>query len=429
MRQTATVLLVFAAAFGAAFWLFNRGSDPAAAPGGGRRIGEPPRAPSNGEPGSGVVGRGGATGPGAATGGAAAVDADFPADARRDLGVVRGRFSYPEGTKLASPSVRTVPAGGAQVKCDFEGFEFVDVPPGSYRVDVDAFGVVPRAFQHVAVEAGRVTRLDVALEPGVEVAGKVVEGFSQQPIAGVAVTIGGVRMVTDLSGNFRAPVLMSPQALQRMTAEHPEYDRLETRPANIGDTTAIVLALSKGAGHVIGRFALGSATDKPPAVALVRLYRVVEANKELRREIVVRDSVDFEMKGVQQEDFQLEVDFPGTARPRLFADVRLREEPVQLVELPLSAGGRLSGRVVAHGRAYGPAVLELIDAKSRVYAETTTGPDGVFAWEPLPPGDYAVRFKNRFPPMQSAFFTLPTDGKPLAVELDHDLGRVALVSK
>lgn len=425
MRQTVVLLIVFAAAFGAAFLLFRGGG--VAGPGpdfSGRKMPED-RALSN-ETGSGVVTRGGDGGAGAVAAGRRAGGDGFPAEARKDLGVVSGVFHYPDGFKISAVSARLSPASGALWKSDFEGFVFIDVAPGVYHVELDVAGSVPTGVPYVQVVAGEIARLSVALEPGVPIEGIVVEGVTQSPIDGATVFLGNQQLKTTANGRFKAPTLLSPTVLEHITVTHPDFDRLTTRPGLVQDTRNVRLAMARGEGHIVGRFLLGDGSAaKPPSVAIVRLIRVVEALTELRRELVVRDAADFEIKGVVPDRYRVAVEFPGSGLPMRYVDIDLTIEPIQAVDIPLARGAKLVGGVFRNGAKFGPAELELIDSKGLPYAEKTTAADGKFVFEGVLPGRYAVRFKSRIPLLQTDQFDV-ADDLARTLELDFDLGRVAL---
>ncbi len=425
MRQTVVLLIVFAAAFGAAFLLFRGGGSAPGPDFSGRKLPEDRALPN--DKGGGITPRGGGNS------GTAPVGTDrkpagegFPEEARKDLGVVSGVFSYPDGFKLSSINARLTPSSGALWKSDFEGFVFIDVQPGVYHIDLDVAGVVPTTVPYLQVVAGEIARLKVVLEPGVPIEGIVVEGMTQSPIEGATVFLGNQQLKTSATGRFKASTLLSPTVLEHITVTHPDFDRLTTRPGLVQDTRDVRLSMARGDGHVIGRFVLGEGSAaKPPSVAIVRLVRVVEALTELRRELVVRDVADFEIKGVVPDRYRMSVEFPGSGLPIRYVDIDLTTEPIQAVDIPLARGARLVGGIFRNGAAFGPAELELIDAKGLPYGEKTTAADGKFVFEGVLPGRYAVRFKSRIPLLQTDPFDV-ADDLARTLELDFDLGRVAL---
>jgi hypothetical protein len=161
----------------------------------------------------------------------------------------------------------------------------------------------------------------------------------------------------------------------------------------------------------------------PPAAALVKLIRRFEAREQLRRELHLRDAMDFELVGVVADDYELVVEFPGTEWPRFYASVPLSIEPFQLVEIPYGSGARLHGTVVHAGRPRGGEIIEIVDTRGRVYAEATTAPSGVFRAGPLVPGDYRFRFKNRVPVTATEPFTIPNE-LSITVDVDFETGKV-----
>jgi hypothetical protein len=425
MRQALLVVVVFAAAFGVAWLLFS-------GVGVGRRSPEPertPPGPARAEPnvvgGSPVArsegGRTPTTESGAADSGAGG-GADFPPGARKDLGVILAVYRHDPAVAPGEVAIKLTPEKGRLYSQDAQGFLFIDLDPGVYYVSVASPSVVAKAATAV-VRAGEVAQVDLDLESGETIEGIVLDGLTAEPVTGATVELGGLQMQTDMWGRFKTPAPLPHRALEKVTAWAPDYDRSEARLLSVQNVKDVRLALNRGVGEVIGEFVLGPGVQKPPEHAIARLYRTYEQNRQLRRELVVRNSIDFKMSRVVPDKYQLEIEFPGTKMPRRFFDVNLVEALGEAVQIPVGKGGRIDGTVYSHGRRFGPTALSLVDDQGRVYGDASVGKDGAFSFDYLKPGRYALRFLGRQPFLQTEAFTLP-DEKPLAVDVDFDLGRV-----
>jgi len=105
----------------------------------------------------------------------------FPAIAlaQGGTGGLRGQVTDPSGASVAGAKVKVTPAGGKPTTAETgrDGlYEFKNLPPGKYAVDVTAKGFAPFEVLEVVVAAGAPQKLDVKLELAVQEQKVVVEG-------------------------------------------------------------------------------------------------------------------------------------------------------------------------------------------------------------------------------------------------------------
>ena len=99
--------------------------------------------------------------------------------AQSGTGGLRGQVTDPSGASVAGAKVKVTPAGGKPTTAETgrDGlYEFRNLPPGKYAVDVTAKGFAPFEVLEVVVAAGAPQKLDVKLELAVQEQKVVVEG-------------------------------------------------------------------------------------------------------------------------------------------------------------------------------------------------------------------------------------------------------------
>ena len=107
-------------------------------------------------------------------------------------------------------------------------------------------------------------------------------------------------------------------------------------------------------------------------------------------------------------DYTLAVSAPAREPTALLVAVSGGGETVQDVEL--AGRSRLAGTArTADGRAVPDARVALLDPEGNVATVTTTGPDGSYSFENLPPGDYTV-VASGYPPVAQTIQIAP--GRP-----------------
>lgn len=110
--------------------------------------------------------------------------------------------AYPEGITFATmgKAMRDLTSGRVRVATDEEGvFEIAGLREGEYRVMAQARGFGGEAEK--AVAAGG-EPLEIVLQPGVTLEGRVVEDSSGEPLADVRVRASGSSTMTDSEGKF-----------------------------------------------------------------------------------------------------------------------------------------------------------------------------------------------------------------------------------
>jgi protocatechuate 3,4-dioxygenase beta subunit len=107
----------------------------------------------------------------------------------------------------------------------------------------------------------------------------------------------------------------------------------------------------------------------------------------------------FAFRGLVAGDYALAPEADALSAALLYdaerwAALRVTAGDVALCPMPAFAPGALAGRMLEAGDAAKPLAgvrLELLSAERRVLAEQTTGADGAYHFDALPPGDYALR--------------------------------------
>ncbi|MDR0929458.1 MAG: carboxypeptidase regulatory-like domain-containing protein [Oscillospiraceae bacterium] len=107
----------------------------------------------------------------------------------------------------------------------------------------------------------------------------------------------------------------------------------------------------------------------------------------------------FVFRGLNAGDYALAPENGALGEALLYeadrwAALRITAGDAALCPMPAYAPGALAGRITEGGNAAKPlpgAHVELLSAERRVLAEQTTGEDGAYRFDALPPGDYALR--------------------------------------
>jgi hypothetical protein len=302
-------------------------------------------------------------------------------------------------------------------------FTLTGLQPGTYALGVGADGYLLRRAEEVIVTGGNRYRVDLWLERGIELAGRVIDDVDQRPIQGAFIDFNGLAQATsDASGSFSTG-LVSPKAVDVITVTHDDYDRAYLIHPVVAEPKGITLAMSRGKGTVTGRIIQVSGQELPATIR-VRLWRVVmPGHEELRRERVLRGTDSFEITGVFDGSNVIEVAVPGTTIASRRIEFDLNRRPAGHFEIDLNGGSRVDGTYTSTSGIVGLQPVTLVDGSNHVMGETRTDSKGKFRFDQVLEGEYALRMEGRIPPIYTQSFRVE-DGKVATVTVDGQTGRL-----
>lgn len=269
-------------------------------------------------------------------------------------------------------------------------FYLPDVESGQVRLSVEAKGFQPYSRSDLDILPGTETVVEVVLEPGASVTGRVL-GADGRPLSGVSVRGGGLQDNSDFAGRFRL-VGVAP-GTHRFVASDDEHGRtsrtVEVPPMGID----IELVFPSGypvAGRVVGP------EDEPVAGALVRLE---PATEETRAESFPRSGLtdrdgEFGFPHVPPGSYRLMVRREGFAMGSTAPIVDVASGPVENLRLTLRSGGVVMGQVL--GLEPGEAANLMVEARGPGLSRhgQMSGP-GTYRIEGLSAGDWLVTAEVR----------------------------------
>jgi hypothetical protein len=341
-----------------------------------------------------------------------------------------GVVSGPDGKPVAGAIVTTLAMRSTQAprpeRSDAWGrYELNGLAAGLYDVAVRAPGLAPGAVSNVALDGRDDVRVDVALQPGARVTGRLV-GANDKPLAG-EVSIGELggqpapyvladllRAASGADGRFAIDAVPIGTHALGATAPGLGAKRVEVevsatqRAVDVGD-------VRMEAGLVI-RGRVRTAAGEPIASADVQAN---STHSPLGRSARAQTDDDgaFAVGGLGPVTYNLSATAPG------FGTTRFRAEPgADPIDLVLEPAGRIVGRVQdERGQP-----IESFNVVARAVAEGQAGAfepfqveDGRFTLENVLPGDYAVTV--RAPERASA-----TVSAKVAATTPADIGTVKL---
>ena len=305
-----------------------------------------------------------------------------------------GRVITREKRPIADAAVAA--SGEEAVRTKADGTFALRLSEGAHDITVVAAGFAPRTLR-AEVSAGAAP-LEVTLEPGVEVSGRVTRGGA--PVDGVDVfVVGGVDpppVQSDADGRFRVGDLAPGEV--RLAFKKPseliQATRTVTAPAH--DVEVNLPAGGRIAGHVLDK-----ATHRPVTsfdVGVSRGGAALMVTPVMRA--FTSDDGTFSIDGVPVGSHTLAVSAPGYAMARV-PNVSVESgKSVDDVEVALERGVRVSGHVTGpDGGALG-GVLVRIDPTASTRGATVndpfalTDPDGEYALESVDEGPTTLAFSR-----------------------------------
>jgi protocatechuate 3,4-dioxygenase beta subunit len=296
-------------------------------------------------------------------------------------GVLAGVVRDAQGRPVEGASVGwSVGCDGRSVLTDASGHYLLDdLGEGPVSLTASAEGFVV-ATGNAMIEEGQTAELDFTLQPGMEIAGTVVDETGQ-PLSGASLTVLSGRSLafdrdtaTDEGGAFAMDGL--PREALVLRAEHDSAVplELEVHPPRQG----MQIVLRRGASLRV-RVLDGSGQPVPDATVMaVQLSGEPGRGRAFARDLGGGES---ELKGLARGEYLIEASLASATRA--FTTVRVEARAAQTVEVRLPALGLITGQVV--GRAGAPVAGAWVQAISagpeedgRPTANVTTEADGRF---------------------------------------------------
>jgi hypothetical protein len=292
----------------------------------------------------------------------------------------------------AGPMMRAMRDQGRTATTDENGDYAIDgVAAGAHRVEFSKTGYVA-IVKSVETTAGKEGRLDVELERGREIAGRVVDG-SGEPVSGALVYVEsrgyasrGNLVNTDGDGAFRLEGLAEGRYIVRAEKSGYMQGRVEDVEAIGG--RSVTITLSRGGtitGHVVGL------NEQELGQAMV----TAASGRGGRSETRVDAGGRFTLTGVPDGDVQVTARLMGGRRGQsAMKNVTVLNGSAPPVELDFSAGTTIRGRVLRGGKplAGGFVTFRRVSEGQAVgYAEPgMTGPDGTYEVRVAEAGEYRI---------------------------------------
>ncbi len=345
-------------------------------------------------------------------------------EAPKGPGVIVGEIEGPDGP-IPVLGVAMQPNAGRVLKAEGGRIEVADVPAGLYTVVVWADDHLAVTHRDVRVYAGRETRLDLRLDRGIRPAGRIIDAFTNAPVADVLIEFEGhLKLRSDAGGRFQAPHVVPYAALDLVTVSHPDYDRVTYYKQATLDPTKLTYAMTRGTGKIHGRILNRLGVETPEMVRIKMYLDAGNGTKELRRERSFKASEPFTFENLHEGFWTVHAELGSFAARR--TEVLVEFGGTREVELVYEAGPVLEGRLLARAKVLplGGIKVEVLDEKAIPIAETRTDAMGFFKVEGLPAGHYRLKVWLGTPWFNTEAFELVKDAPVHLLEVDCDLQRL-----
>jgi hypothetical protein len=277
---------------------------------------------------------------------------------------------------------------------DDGSFRLRGLEEGSFRLFAGAPGY--QEDEPVTVEAGAADVV-LVLERGGAIAGTVV-GENGKAIVGYHVLAETDRSYrrrrrdspSSIDGRFQLGELGPGEYSITVMAEGRKPERLSRIPVKAGETTEVGTVVLRSGGRIRG-------TVSNPEGAPVAGASVALASSFLGTSTTSDARGAFVLAGLEEGVVTLRVSHPEYA-DAVVRDLELRSErePVE-VKVELGRGGAIEGLVRDRDGSPVPGRSVRLERRFGGDETATTGPDGTFRWERLPPGLHRIALLSADP--------------------------------
>lgn len=238
-------------------------------------------------------------------------------------------------------------------------FEIRGLAGGRWDLTATAEGYRDAVEEGVEVATGEVpAELRLVLERGVEVSGRVT-GADGEPVAAARIVVSGAggarpasavpsrrRAATDGDGHYRLGGL--DPGPTRFTVEHPEYRRLvrehEVAPGHAG----VDFQLRRG-GEIVGRVVDSEGRGVAGARVTARPPSEGYSTLDTGRSVATAADGRFRIAGLSEGSYTVGAEKAGYAAAQTERPIALGDGPAAPVELRLTRGVSVAGRVLGLG--------------------------------------------------------------------------------
>ncbi len=268
------------------------------------------------------------------------------------------------------------------------GFEIGTVPSGKLRIRTLSRDLIDPEVRVEAFEPDQRRTIEIRLKAGATIFGIVTDRESGTSLKGITVSLSGAArkaVATDPRGEYRLSGL--PAGVAFITAESSEYplERVSLTISDESEVTRRDISLRRGA--TVGGLVLDT-SGAPVSGAEVSL-----AFQRGKQTLTAKDG-RFTLTGLPVDRLVRLVAKAEGYVPGRSGDLRMKTgEVFEDVELVLSQGGRVTGRVLnADGKPAAGATVRLVPTTPGVglasVPTAVSGPDGRFEVAPVAPGDH-----------------------------------------
>jgi protocatechuate 3,4-dioxygenase beta subunit len=279
---------------------------------------------------------------------------------------------------------------------DADGFYSLDgVAEGDHTIDFQKIGFVA-SHKPIAVTAGKDVHLDVELDHGRELRGRVVDRTGRGVAGvGIAATVpgqpgpGNTMMATDADGSFLIQGLTDGK--YKVVARKEGFVSAEANDVDVPQNRALTLTMESGAtitGHINGL----------PPEQLTQVI-VTASGGTSRNQTYADAGGNFSLAGLP--DGRVRVDailtLPASRRMAPSKSITIENGVAPLVEINFEEGITVSGRVTKAGAPVsGGNIIFVPSAPSpdRQVASAMLSPDGTYTAAGLIAGNYNVRING-----------------------------------